>query len=48
MSEKVQRGIIKMIPVSLVIGWMFFVIGLLIVKPIWLKVVLLSAARVLP
>jgi len=31
-----------------IVGWMAFVSGVLVANPIWLKLVLFSAARVLP
>jgi hypothetical protein len=36
-------------PVALaILGWLAFVFGVSIVDPVWLKLILLSAARVLP
>lgn len=31
-----------------IVGWLAFALGVLLVSPIWLKFILLSAARVLP
>jgi len=31
-----------------ILGWLAFVFGALLVQPMWLKLILLSAARVLP
>jgi len=48
MGKNVFNRLIKLTPVALaMIGWVAFVLGL-IVQPIVLKVMLLSAARVLP
>jgi hypothetical protein len=39
----------KKYPVALaIIGWLSFGLGVLVVEPLWLKLALLSAARVLP
>ena len=48
MGRKVQNKMKSIRPVSLVIvGWLTFVLGLM-VDPLILKLMLLSAARVLP
>ena len=49
MVKNVLNGKALLFPVALVlVSWLTFIGGVYVVDPIWLKLVLLSAARVLP
>jgi len=49
MVKNVFNGKALSLPVALVlVGWLTFICGVYVIEPIWLKLVLLSAARVLP
>ena len=49
MVKHVFNGKALFLPVALVlVGWLTFICGVHVIEPIWLKFVLLSAARVLP
>jgi len=49
MVKNVFNGKTLLFPVALVlVDWLTFICGVHVIEPIWLKLVLLSAARVLP
>jgi hypothetical protein len=49
MAEGLSNKMNKFPTAALAIcGWLVFVLGISIGKPMWLKLILLSAARVLP
>ena len=49
MVKNVFNGKTLLFPVALVlVGWLTFICGVYVIRPIWLKLVLLSTARVLP
>ncbi len=49
MVKNVFNGKALLFPIALVlVGWLTFICGVYLDEPIWLKLVLLSTARVLP
>jgi len=49
MVENVFDRKTLLFPVALVlVSWLTFICGVYVIEPIWLKLVLLTAARVLP